>query len=63
MCHIWARGEVNVSFWWGKPEGKKPLGRLGIDGRIILKRILEKSVGMVWTELVWLRIWTSGRHV
>jgi len=22
-----ARGEVHTGFWWGKPEGKKPLGR------------------------------------
>ena len=20
-------GEVRIVFWWGKPEGKKPLGR------------------------------------
>jgi hypothetical protein len=26
----------------GKPEGKRPLGRLGIGGRIIVKWILEK---------------------
>jgi hypothetical protein len=26
----------------GKPEGERPLGRLCIDGRIILKWILEK---------------------
>jgi hypothetical protein len=26
----------------GKPEGKRPLGRLGIDGKIILECILEK---------------------
>jgi hypothetical protein len=29
-------------FWWGKPDGKKPLEDLGIYGRIILERILEK---------------------
>jgi hypothetical protein len=26
----------------GKPEGKRPLGRLGIDGRIILRWIFRK---------------------
>jgi hypothetical protein len=29
----------------GKPEGRKTLGRPGVDGRIILKRILEKWDG------------------
>jgi hypothetical protein len=27
----------------GKPEGKRPLGRLEADGRIILKWILERQ--------------------
>jgi hypothetical protein len=21
----WGRGEVSTGFWWGKPEGKRPL--------------------------------------
>jgi hypothetical protein len=45
----------------GKPEGKRPLSRLCIAGRIILKWRLKNSFGRVWTELVWLRILTSGR--
>jgi hypothetical protein len=32
---------------------------LKVDGRIILKLILEKCVTVVWTELIWLRIRTS----
>jgi hypothetical protein len=35
----------------GKPEGKKPLGRLREDGRMILEWILEKQDGMVWCGL------------
>jgi hypothetical protein len=31
----------------------------GVDGRIILKWILEKEGGLVWTGLIWLRIRTS----
>ena len=38
----------------GKPEGKRPLGR------IILKRIFNKWDGEGWTELIWLRIGTGG---
>jgi len=25
--HIWGRGEMHTGFWWGKPMGKRPLGR------------------------------------
>ena len=44
----------------GKHEGKRPLGDLGIDGRIILGRISRRwDVGM-WTGLGWPRIETDG---
>jgi hypothetical protein len=43
----------------GKPEGKRPLGRLSIDRRI-LERILGKSGGKMYTAFVWLKIRTSG---
>ena len=44
----------------GKPDGKRPLGDLGIDGRIILGRISRRwDVGM-WTGLGWPRIETDG---
>jgi hypothetical protein len=38
----------------GKPED------LDVGGRIILKWILEREDGMVWTELISLRIGTTG---
>jgi hypothetical protein len=31
----------------GKPEGKRPLGTLEVDGRIILKWILERQDGVL----------------
>jgi hypothetical protein len=33
---------------------------LDVDERIIIKWILERQDGLVWTELIWLRIRTSG---
>jgi len=44
----------------GRPEGKRPLGRSGIDGRIILKRILRTWDAEPWTGLIWLKTGTGG---
>jgi hypothetical protein len=45
----------------GTSEGKRLLGRLDNGWRIILKWMLQKSDGVVWTVLIWLRIGrTSG---
>jgi len=44
----------------GKPEGRRPLGDLGIDGGIILGWISRRwDVGM-WTGLGWPRIEIGG---
>jgi hypothetical protein len=43
----------------GKPEGKRPLGRPGVDGMIILELFLGKYGGRVWTGFIWFRIGTS----
>jgi len=44
----------------GKPEGKRPLGRLRVEGRIILRQIFRKWEGVVGTGWSWLRIETGG---
>jgi hypothetical protein len=46
----------------GKPEGTVHLEDQGADGRIILRWIFRKWEG-AWTELIWLRIGTSGAHL
>jgi hypothetical protein len=44
----------------GKPEGKRPLGRPRLYGKVILEWILGKLCGRVWTGCIWLRIGTSS---
>jgi hypothetical protein len=44
----------------GKPEEKDHWREINVDGWIILKWILEKYDGVVWTRLAWLRIGTGG---
>jgi hypothetical protein len=37
---------------WGNVKERNHLQDLDVDGRIILKCILKKQAGMVWTESV-----------
>jgi hypothetical protein len=56
------RRETCIDYWWGKPEGKRPLGRprrRWVDNKI-LGWILERWDGVMWIGLVWLRIGTGG---
>jgi hypothetical protein len=41
----------------------EPLEGLGVDGRIILKWILNKRYGETWTGLIWLRIGTGSVYL
>jgi hypothetical protein len=43
-CNTYGGEEGACRVLVGKPEGKRPLGRPGIDGRIILRLIFRKFV-------------------
>ena len=43
-----------------KPEGGDSLEGLGMEGWIILKWIIQEKDARAWTELIWVRIETSG---
>jgi hypothetical protein len=47
----------------GETWRKRPLGDTGVDGRIILKRIVWNWDVRAWTGLIWLRIGTGGGHL
>ena len=52
MWHVWGRGEVPTGFWWENLREGDHLGDQGIDGRIILKWIFERSDGDIdWIDL------------
>jgi hypothetical protein len=45
----------------GNPEGKRPLVRPRHRWVQLLRSILERYDGVLWTGLIWLRIGTIGR--
>jgi hypothetical protein len=61
-CSAHGEGRGVYRILVGKPEGKRPLGRLRPRWRIILKRIFRKWDG-VWTGLSGLRIETFDGHL
>jgi len=47
----------------GKPEGKRPLGRPRYIWEDNIKMDLQELGWGAWAGLIWLRIWTGGRHL
>jgi hypothetical protein len=41
-------------------KGRDHLEDLGVNGKVILKLILKKKGGRMWTGFIWLRIGTGG---
>jgi hypothetical protein len=45
--------KVRTGFWWGNSRERDHFEDLCVDGRVILKQIFKKSVGIVdWIHLV-----------
>jgi hypothetical protein len=44
----------------GKPHGKKPPGDLIVDGRTLLKWILEEQSVRMWSEFIWRTGYSGG---
>jgi hypothetical protein len=38
----WGRGVMHAGFWWGRLREGDHLEDIGVDGRIILKRVFKK---------------------
>jgi hypothetical protein len=51
---------TRIDYWWESQRERGHYKGQDEGGLIILRRILERWDGMVWTGLVWLRIGTSG---
>jgi hypothetical protein len=54
---------VCTGLWWGSEREIGNLEGLGLAVRIILKWILQKSVGRASIELIWLRFECKWRAV
>jgi len=61
MYYASERREMHTKFWLEDMNGGNHLKNLGVDGKLILERILEKQDGRMWTGCIWIRIGTSGR--
>ena len=53
MWRVWEREEAYTRFWWGNPEGKRPLGRPRRRWDDNIKMDLQEVGygGMDWIEL------------
>jgi hypothetical protein len=45
MCYVWGPEEMRSWFWWGNVREGHHLQNLGIDGRIIIKWIINRWYG------------------
>jgi hypothetical protein len=51
LWHVWRRWNVHVGYWWGNMKEREHVEDLDMDGRTVLKCILNKRLGV--RELDW----------
>lgn len=54
---------MHTGFGWVNLKETDYLKDLGVGGRIILKGVLNKQAGVMWTGFIWFRIVTKSRLV
>jgi hypothetical protein len=59
--HIACMGGIGI--WWESQKERDLQEDPEVGGRIMLKCVLNKQDGVVWTGFIWLRIRTSGRFL
>ena len=59
-CGTYGKEERLIQSLGEEYEGKRPLGRPDVDGRVILRLIFRKLEGVVRPGWSWLRIGTRG---
>jgi hypothetical protein len=58
-CSKHGENRMQLGFWLKSQKERDHYNDLDVDGRKILKWILDR-IGAVWPRLIWLRIGTSG---
>jgi hypothetical protein len=61
--HGRGKNTVPTKIWYENFNKTDFLKNMGIDTRIILKRILNKQECGMWTGFIWLRIGISDRQL
>jgi len=60
QLHVWGAGEVHTGFWWRNPREKDIFEEVGVNGRVILKRVFKNGIEMAWNMFFWLSIVKIG---
>ena len=63
MWYVWGERRDVYMVLVGKPEGKRPLGRLRLRWEDNIRWIFRKWDVGVWTGLSWLRIGTGANCI
>jgi hypothetical protein len=58
--YIYETGEMHTGFWFGRSEGKRPLGRPRLRWEDNIEMDLQEMGWRAWIRLIWLRTGTAG---